>query len=85
MGAARNHGFVMVQHADEGLDLLYCCKAARQCNLKDCIDLCCCGLIPSLISMKPKYSVSNAQKLDFIGIDLKVVVVEPFENIFKLS
>jgi hypothetical protein len=32
----RNHGFVIAQHADEGLDLLY---VARQCDLKDCIDL----------------------------------------------
>jgi hypothetical protein len=35
MGAARDHCFVMVQHADEGSDLLY---IARQGNLKDCIE-----------------------------------------------
>jgi hypothetical protein len=32
MGVVRNHCFVMFQHADKGLDLLY---IARWCNLLD--------------------------------------------------
>jgi hypothetical protein len=36
MQAARNHHFVMVQHANEGSELL---EVVRQCDLKDCNDL----------------------------------------------
>ena len=36
MGVARNHCFLMVEHANEGLDLL---NIARWCDLKDHIDL----------------------------------------------
>jgi hypothetical protein len=53
----------MVQHANKGLDLI---EIVGWCDWKDRIDLLLLWFDTFSVSMKPKYSVSNAQKLDFL-------------------
>jgi hypothetical protein len=63
MGVARNHCFVMVEHANEGSDLL---NVARQCDLKDHIDHLLLQFDTFSGKYETKYLVSNVQKLDFL-------------------